>query len=351
MSPPVRIAVIGLGLMGTRWARAIAEHPGARLALVCDVLQRRARERGAQLGAAYSTDPVAAAGDPDLHGVVVCTPEHLHTDAALAAIAAGTPVAVEKPLAHTVADADRIVDAAARAGVPVLAAHILRFEPRYAAIRSAIDDGLLGTVQAVSSERIGVLGDQRVLAGRTSIPLYYGTHELDLARWYAGEVVTVAAHRSGGVLRAAGFDQDDLYSVLLGFDSGAHGTCLLGWSLPDATAPHGTSGFTVFGERGFARVEQADTGLVVAGRDGRVAVDTWYAPQVHGRTGGALANQVDHFLRVARGGTAPLCSAADGAAAVRLSLAVAAAAERGDVISVDGAASADAYPGEVSDVS
>lgn len=327
MSAPVRIGVIGLGFMGGRWARALAEHPGAELSVVCDVREDHAKESADTLGTTWSADPVEAAGDPTLDGVVVCTPEHLHVEPAIAALETATPVAVEKPLAHTVADAERIRDLAARVRVPVLAAHILRFEPRYAAIKAAIDDGTIGAVQAIRSERIGVVADQQVLRGRTSIPLYYGTHEFDLARWYAGTVTAVAAHRSAGVLQAAGYQVDDLYSVLLAFESGAHGTAALGWSLPDAAAPVGTSGFTVIGDRGFARVEQAATGLTVVGQSGQAVVDTWYTPDVHGRSPGALANQVDHFVQVVGAGVEPLCTAADGAEAVRISLAVEHASE------------------------
>ncbi|WP_129667703.1 Gfo/Idh/MocA family protein [Phytoactinopolyspora endophytica] len=318
MSAQVRIGVIGLGFMGGKWAQALTEHPRVELAVVCDVRESHAKETAGDLGATWSADPGEAAGDPTLDGVVVCTPEHVHVDAALAAIESGTPVAIEKPLAHELAAAERIRDASIDAGVPVLAAHILRFEPRYAAIKSAIEDGTIGPVQMVRSERVGVAADQRILQGRTSLPLYYGSHEFDLARWYAGEVTRVAARRSSGVLKAAGYDVDDLYSVVLEFAGGAHGTSTLGWSLPSASAPFGSSGFTVIGEHGYARVEQGSTGLSVVGESGRIAVDTWYTPNVHGQTRGALANEVDHFVRVVTSEASPLCTAADGAAAVRL---------------------------------
>lgn len=345
MSAPVRLGVIGLGFMGSKWARALTEHPGVELAVVCDVDEARARTAADDLGTMWSADPREAAGDPTLDGVVVCTPEHSHVDVALAAIEAGTPVAVEKPLAHDIEGAELIRDTSARSGVPVLAAHILRFEPRYAALRAAIDDGTVGAVQAIRSERIGVVGDQKVLNGRTTIPLYYGSHEFDLARWYAGDVVAVAARRSGRILRQNGYDVDDLYSVVLEFRSGAHGTSMIGWSMPTMSGPFGTSGFTVIGENGFARVEQAATGLTVVGEAGKVAVDTWYAAQHHGKAIGALANQVDHFVQVVGADVEPLCTASDGVAAVRISLAAERAAEQkgfvdpDDVIAVESIAS------------
>jgi predicted dehydrogenase len=322
MSAQVRVSVVGLGFMGRKWARALAEHPGAKVATVCDVDEATARRVGADLGCTWSTDPLDTATGRDSHGVVLCTPEHLHADMAVRAIESGRALAVEKPLAHDVPSAARIRDLAAEHGTPVLAAHVLRFETRYAAMRAAVEEGRIGTVQAIRTERIGILGDQTVLRGRTSVPLYYGVHELDLARWFCGDIEAVTAHRSDGVLRAAGYEVEDLYSVLLQFTSGAHGTSMLGWSLPDSTAGHGLSGLTVVGEQGYLQVQQDKTGLVGFGTQGPLPVDTWYAADVHGRMVGALANQVDHFVHVVRGDSTPLCTAADGFEAVRSSLAV-----------------------------
>ena len=266
----VRLGVIGLGFMGGRWARALAEHAGARLAVVADVREDVAREVAERYGAAAVVDPLEAATSPDLDGVAVCTPEHLHTAAALAAIDAGKAVMVEKPLAHTVADAEQIRDRAAERGVPVLTGHTLRFEPRYAAVRRAIEAGEVGAVQAVRSERIGLVSDQQILSGRTSIALYYGVHEFDLCRWYAGEVEAIWAARSTGILEQRGYPVEDLYSVGLRFASGAHGTSMVGWCLPAGTPGYGIGGFTVIGEHGLLRVAQGDVGLLKVGEDGRV---------------------------------------------------------------------------------
>ncbi len=327
-----RIGIIGLGFMGRRWARAVAEHPTAELAVACDVDQALARETAHTFGGSWSAEPETTAADPTLHGVAICTPEHLHEHLAVAAITAGHAVMVEKPIAHDLGAAERIRAAAHRADVPVLVGHILRFEPRYAAMSAAIAQGRIGRVQAIRSERIGVLGDQQVLQGRTSIPLYYGVHELDLARWYAGDVDSVAAFRSRGVLQRAGYDVDDLYSLTLRFTSGAHGTSMLGWSQPTATAVPGLSGFTVIGEDGYLRVDQGGNGLTAFDSSGAFPLDTWYAPDVHGLTRGALAIEADHFVRVVRGESDPLCTAAHGTEALRASLAAERAAALGRVV-------------------
>lgn len=330
----VSVGVVGLGFMGRRWARCLAEHPGAHLRVVSDVREDVGREAARRWGAEFVPDPLEAAARPGLHGVAICTPEDAHVAPALAAIDAGKAVAVEKPLAHTVGDAERIRDRAARRGVPLLAGHILRFEPRYAAIARAIRRGEIGEVQAIHSERIGLLSDQDVLRGRTSLALYYGVHELDLARWYAGDLDRITAERSSGILRSLGFAVDDLYSAVLRFVDGAHGTALIGWSLPRATPGWGVAGFTVIGERGLLRVDQGDVGFLKAGARGPEPEDVSHSPEVHGRIAGALGLEVDHFVRCVAGSATPLCTAADGVEAVRLSLAMEESARTGAPLTV-----------------
>lgn len=335
MKTVTRVGVIGLGFMGSRWTRAFAENADARLDVVSDVQDDLGRETAARWGARHVGHAMDVVADPRLDGVAICTPEHLHVDLAMAAIDAGKSVVVEKPLAHTVEAAERIRDRAAEKGVPVLVGHILRFDPRYAAIRRAVETGDVGEVQAVRSERVGLVSDQDILHGRTSIPLYYGVHEFDLARWFAGPVDRIWAARSSGVLRAHGHDVHDLYSVGLTFASGAHGTALLGWSLPRGLPGFGIAGFTVIGQRGVASVRQGESGFLKAGADGQVAEDFTYAPELHGRLGGAIAAQADHFVRCARGVDDPLCDAAEATEAVRISLAMQEAAETGEVVRVE----------------
>jgi len=332
----VSVGVIGLGFMGARWARALSEHRGARLTVLSDLREDLGRELAGRWGATYIADPFEAAAHPDLHGVAICTPEDAHVDAALAGLDAGKVLMVEKPLAHTVADSERIRDRARERDLPLLVGHILRFEPRYAAIRRAIEAGDIGTVQAIRSERIGLVSDQDILQGRTSLALYYGVHEFDIARWYAGDVARIYAERSQGVLSARGFEVEDLYSATLRFVDGAHGTSMLGWSLPKATPGWGMAGFTVVGEEAVLQVTQGETGFIKVTPDGMAHEDVHFSPEVDGRLFGALGIEVDHFVRCVQGASEPRCTAADGTEAVRISLAMETSARTGKLVGIAG---------------
>jgi predicted dehydrogenase len=330
----VPVAVVGLGLMGARWARVLAEHPLVELRTVSDIREDVGRQTAERLRTRFLPDALETASDSRVEAVVVCTPEHLHVEPALAAIDSGKAVLVEKPLADTVQDAERIRDRAAERGVPVLTGHILRFEARYAAARRAIEAGEIGAVQAVRHERVGTVGDQDILQGRTSIALYYGVHEFDLARWYAGDVERIYAERSDGVLRAQRYEVDDLYSAVFRFSSGAHGTATLGWSLPRSTPGYGMAEVMIIGERGAVQVVQGDVGLLVVDEIGAHHPDAYYAPEVHGRLRGALAVEADHFVDCVRGVGSPLCTAHDGTEAVRVARAMEASAEGGAPVDI-----------------
>jgi predicted dehydrogenase len=328
------LGIVGLGFMGRRYARFVSGIEGLRVAGVCDVDERLAREVAAEHGASVYDDADALAAAPDVAAVIVCTPEDRHLEPALAAITAGKPVMIEKPIAHSLDAARKIAAEAARRGVPLLTAHLLRFEPRWVAARQRLDAGAIGDVVSVTTRRIGNVLDQQVLRGRTTIPLYYGVHDLDVMRWYAGaEATSITATRRAGALQAAGYDVDDLYTAVLTFANGVLGTAELGWHVPASAVAAPTSGVAIVGTKGAIRIEQAETGFECWTADGLDrGLEAMFWSDAYGIPGGALGLEIRHFAACVRGEAEPAISPDDAIEALRLSLAMEEAAERGAVV-------------------
>jgi len=120
------------------------------------------------------------------------------------------------------------------------------------------------------------------------------------------------------------------------FRSGGHGTAMLGWSLPPGMPGWGISGVSVFGENGVLNVDQGNLGYMKVRGDSLENDDVHYSPIVHERMRGAMSIEVDHFVECVRGDAAPLCTAADGAAAVEISLAMERSAAGGEVVVLEG---------------
>jgi predicted dehydrogenase len=156
--PPLRVAVLGLGFMGSTHLKALGRIAGARLAAVFDTDERRLSgdlstiqgnfgEGGSVLDFAQVAkyrDLDALLADPAIDAVDVCLPTDLHADAAMAALRACKHVLVEKPMALDGATAERIAAEAERVGRTLMTAHVLRFWPEYAALREAVRGGEWG---------------------------------------------------------------------------------------------------------------------------------------------------------------------------------------------------------------
>jgi predicted dehydrogenase len=126
-----RIAVVGVGHLGQHHARLLAAMPQVDLVAVVDTDPERGAEIAAKCGTAALADASTLVGNVD--AAIIATPTTSHVEMALPFIEAGAAVLVEKPLATSVAEADRLVEAAAAGGTLLAAGHTERFNPAVAA--------------------------------------------------------------------------------------------------------------------------------------------------------------------------------------------------------------------------
>lgn len=154
---------------------------------------------GRRLAAEFGLDVAPSLTDvlSRVDAVDIAVPSAAHADVALAAISADIPVVCEKPLAATHHDALEIARASRAAGVPVYPAHVVRYFPEYAAIKRAVDAGRIGTPAVLRFTRAGQAPPAGSwffdMAAGGGIVLDQMIHDLDQARWMAGEVTQVYA--------------------------------------------------------------------------------------------------------------------------------------------------------------
>ena len=153
MSTPLRAGLIGAGFIGSVHAHAIRSS-GARLTRVSNSTPDRSAEAARRLGArapAESAEALIASDDVDV--VHICTPNVTHAALAEKAIAAGKSVVCEKPLATSVADADRLVALAEQAGVVAAVPFVYRYYPTVREVRARVADGEEDTLEVVLGAR------------------------------------------------------------------------------------------------------------------------------------------------------------------------------------------------------
>src|SRR4051794_35053462 len=156
MPARLNVALVGAGLMGSFHAETLAHRlPAARLAIIADADEAKARALIAQLGleddTRYERDAQAAIDDPSVQAVAIATPARFHAELIVAAAKAGKPSFTEKPLSHTLEEADRAIQAVEVAGTFLQVGFQRRFDRGFARARQAVDDGTIGQVHLLRS--------------------------------------------------------------------------------------------------------------------------------------------------------------------------------------------------------
>jgi predicted dehydrogenase len=153
----LRVAVIGAGYWGPNLARNFRTSPQWELAVICDLDRDRAsRLAGQGGGARVETSLARVLAAPDVDAVAIATPAASHHPIAMAALAAGKHVLVEKPLADTVERGADMVRQAADRGLVLMADHTYCYTPAVLKMRELIDQGALGEILFIDSVRINL---------------------------------------------------------------------------------------------------------------------------------------------------------------------------------------------------
>src|SRR5262249_20726856 len=145
LAPPmseVSIGIVGLGYWGPNLARNFAALPGARVTWMCDgSAEVRERHAASYPLARFTGELDDLLADPELDAIVLATPVPTHADLATRVLEAGKHCFVEKPLAQSVADAERAVAAAERTGKVLMVGHLLQYHPGVAKLKALVDEG------------------------------------------------------------------------------------------------------------------------------------------------------------------------------------------------------------------
>ena len=128
------------------WANAFKADERVRVVCAWDDDEARGREAAQRLGIPFVADLASVLARDDVTAVTICSTNNTHADLAVAAARAGKHVMMQKPMATTLADCDRIVQAVEAAGVLYYQSHNLRFDPVHQEIKRLVDAGEIGKV-------------------------------------------------------------------------------------------------------------------------------------------------------------------------------------------------------------
>lgn len=351
MKEQVRLAVIGLGLIGLRHAEAIRKSPDLLLEAIVEPSDA-GRAFAAESGARHYAELSQLFEDETLDGIVLATPTPLHLEQGLAAVRAGCALLIEKPITVEAQDAYTLTREADRLNVPILVGHHRRHNGMVKAAKQAIVDGAIGDIRAIQATCWFYKPDyyfdtapwrKKKGAGPISVNL---VHDIDLLRHFCGDVTAVQAL---SLPSRRGFENEDLATAVLQFTSGAIATISVSDSI---VAPWS---WELTARENMAYPATSESCYLIGGSEGGLSLPDlrvwrhenepdWWTPITSCNLTCSMRDplevQLAHFRQVILGEEQPLVSGWEGLKSLEVVEAVASSAETGQIVDLSVADSA-----------
>lgn len=259
MKRPISVAIVGCGWAGYRHAEAFVAE-GAELRWAIDTSDERAKAVAElQPNSRATTAYKSALTDSNLDAIDICLPHNLHARFAIEAASGGKHVLCEKPLSVSLADADRMIDGASKAGVVLMVAENEVFSPLYRKVRDLVRSNAIGKPVLIQMTRGCFLEDSfkkdrswflDAKAAGGGIMMSGGVHDFQKLRMIIGEISSVFARRAPQ--RFVDMGGDDTSVALLQFCDGAAGIMVQSYLMKNALTASGIEEHTlrIEGERG-----------------------------------------------------------------------------------------------------
>jgi UDP-N-acetylglucosamine 3-dehydrogenase len=323
--------VIGLGFFGEKHAEVLSSLPNVELRAICTRNDSRRRELKRRLHVPHDyRDYRELLADTEIEAVSVVTHVDDHAAVTVAALNAGKQVLVEKPLARTLADCDRMIAAAEKTDRILMVGHICRFNPRYAMARQRVAEGEIGRVISMYARRNIPAARSETVLEKIGPLLGDGVHDTDLMLWITGGKIETAyalTHRT----RKLKFP--DLGWAMYRFTDGAIGVIENVWCLPDGTPFRIHEQLEIIGTKGSIYIHGGDTNMAVQTAAGVDYPETLYWPEMHGQISGALRSEISYFIDcVSRGKQPTVVTPPEARAAVAAVTAAEKSAETGKIV-------------------
>lgn len=336
----VGYGLIGCGAISVQHTEAIAATPGARLAAVASRSAESSRMTGERWAAPWYTDVRELLARPDVDVAVICTPSGLHAEQALLALEHGKHVLIEKPIALSLADADRVLAAGRAGGLQVAVVSQRRLEPALQTLHTALRQGALGQIVLVEAAvrfwRDQAYYDSAQWRGTVAMDggavLNQGIHLVDLLRWLMGPVHSVAGHTATLLHR---MEAEDVATASIRFASGALATL----TATTCAYPGFSQELRIYGQHGYVHlIDQALAAWEVPGVPAPAAAAGAGTGAADPRAIGSVghARQYADLTAALQRGQAPAVTGEHGRQALALALAVYESSQTGKSITLEG---------------
>ncbi|RLF92937.1 hypothetical protein DRN52_07225 [Thermococci archaeon] len=328
---------VGLGIIGCGWAARDLYEPAfrflknGRVVAVMDINESKAKFLKELYGVPrYYTDLDDMLRDKEVEAVVVLTPPHHHLEPVVKSAEAGKHVYCEKPMAPTVQEADRMIEACRRNKVKFMIAFMKRFNKSFRFVKKLIDEDRLGSVFELRARwdnaRVGKMSETqyrlKLISGGGFLQ-EDGSHPLDICRWWLGDVEEVNAYVA--IIAPDRHETDDMACVTMRHKSGAISTL----HITMITHTKGEESYELYGTKGtlimkwlYHSSRSPEPALIHLYRNSREVQDltlsSSWNPLQELRDNWQYLRELEHFCECILHDKEPYCTGEDGRAVVEI---------------------------------
>ena len=293
----MKVAVIGVGMIGEHHARIYNANPRCELVAVCDTNADRVGAVATSLGCRSYTCHETLFDCEQLDAVSIATPETVRLAPAVAAAEHQLAILLEKPLGRTLPEVDTLMEAMSEANASPAVNFILHADPRFDRMKQIVADGGIGRLVSCFARRRGTRMGIEVYAPWTDLLSSTLIHDIEMVL-AVNDAPAERVYAEAVVRECASYGCHDAVVATLRFTNGAIALFETSWVLPPAHPEPLDPAFHVVGDGGLIVIEGASQGMQVLQQSNYSLPDVSHWPTLSdGRVGGALARSLDSFVQ------------------------------------------------------
>ncbi len=312
----IGVAVIGTGFWGRNHARVYKELESTNLVAICDVNAERAKAIANQLGVKAYTDSSRMLKNPEIEAVSVCTWSTILAKEALKALHAGKNVLVEKPMATSTNEAEKLLKTAHENGLHLTVGFLMRFIPGLQQISEAVGSKKIGNLVSVTAKRVSQWPER---IGDVGVVKDTAIHDIDVMRFISHED-PVSVYAKTGSMAHRQFE--DYAQIMLTYESGVTAFIESNW-----LTPYKTRTLNVTGSDAIMRMDYITQELWIENaketRQPRLAFQE------------PLKLELQHFAECVSEKKEPLVSGVDGLKALQIAVAALQSSAKNSLVRLD----------------
>jgi predicted dehydrogenase len=302
MERKVKVAVIGIGQMGTYHAEIYQKLPQVELVAICEYNDEKRAEAEQKFQCQGYKDYHDLLKNPEIDAVSIVLPDNMHRECVELAVQHNKHILLEKPIAKELEDGKAIYEITKNYDKVFTVGFLLRFDPRFNMVKQRLDNGELGDIIHLYCRRNSPITGPKRYIGASDLSMHVMIHDIDYINWYMNSNPVKVFAKSRSVLLKENGMNDVIYAIVT-YENGAIACLEACWVLPENSPTIIDDKLELVGTKGVAYIDSCDQGVKFVSGEGVSYPDSRHWYYVNGEVSGDLAEEVMAFINNVVSGT------------------------------------------------